>query len=50
LGSGCRTAFSLKIENHIAAVSITYLGYNFIKVHRTLRVSPAMAAGAANRC
>jgi hypothetical protein len=37
--------FSRKIENHMAAVAINYFAYNFIKIHRTLRVSPAMAAG-----
>lgn len=36
--------FSRKIENHMAAVAINYFAYNFIKIHRTLRVSPAMAA------
>lgn len=37
--------FSRKIENHAAAVALNYFAYNFIKIHRTLRVSPAMAAG-----
>ncbi len=41
--------FSRKIENHAAAVALTYFAYNFIKIHRTLRVSPAMAAGATDR-
>jgi IS1 family transposase len=41
--------FSRKIENHMAAVSINYFAYNFIKIHRTLRVSPAMAAGVTTR-
>lgn len=31
--------------NHIAAVAINYFAYNLIKIHSTLRVSPAMAAG-----
>jgi IS1 family transposase len=42
-------AFSKKIENHIASVALTYFAYNFIKVHRTLRMSPAMAAGITPR-
>jgi IS1 family transposase len=42
-------AFSKKIENHAAAVALGYFAYNFIKVHRTLRMSPAMAAGITNR-
>lgn len=41
--------FSRKIENHAAAVPLNYLAYNFIRIHRTLRVSPAMAAGVTDR-
>jgi IS1 family transposase len=41
--------FSRKIENHAAAVALYYFSYNFIKIHRTLRISPAMAAGVADR-
>ena len=41
--------FSRKIENHAAAVALNYFAYNFIKIHRTLRTSPAMAAGVTNR-
>jgi hypothetical protein len=37
--------FSRKLENHAAAVSLQYFVYNFIRLHRTLRTSPAMAAG-----
>src|SRR2546421_596170 len=40
--------FSRKIQNHAAAVALYYFSYNFIKIHRTLRVSPAMAAGVTN--
>jgi len=40
--------FSRKIENHAAAVALNYFAYNFIKIHRTLRVSPAMAAGVSD--
>ena len=42
-------AFSKKIENHIAAVALGCFAYNFIKIHRTLRVTPAMAAGVTGR-
>jgi IS1 family transposase len=42
-------AFSKKIENHAAAVALGYFAYNFIKIHRTLRVTPAMAAGVTTR-
>ena len=41
--------FSRKIENHMAAVAINYFAYNFIKIHSSLRMSPAMAAGVTTR-
>ncbi len=41
--------FSRKIETHMAAVAINYFAYNFIKIHSTLRTSPAMAAGVTSR-
>jgi hypothetical protein len=41
--------FSRKIENHMAAVALNYFAYNFIKLHSTLRTSPAMAAGVTTR-
>ena len=37
-------AFSKKIENHAYAVSLHYMFYNFCRIHKTLRVTPAMAA------
>jgi IS1 family transposase len=37
--------FSKKIGNHIAAVAIYFIHYNFCRVHQTLRITPAMAAG-----
>jgi hypothetical protein len=40
--------FSRKIENHAAAVALNYFAYNFIWIHRSLRVSPAMAAGVTD--
>ena len=36
--------FSRKLRNHAAATALNYSAYNFIKIHRTLRTSPAMAA------
>jgi IS1 family transposase len=42
-------AFSKKIENHSAAVALGYFAYNFIKIHRSLRITPAMAAGVTPR-
>lgn len=38
-------AFSKRIENHVAAVALHYMHYNFCRVHQTLRVTPAMEAG-----
>jgi IS1 family transposase len=42
-------AFSKKVENLRAAVSLHFAHYNFVRVHRSLRVSPAMEAGISNR-
>jgi IS1 family transposase len=42
-------AFSKKIENHCYAVALHFVYYNFVKQHKTLRVSPAMAAGLTKR-
>ena len=41
-------AFSKKFEHHAAAVALNYFAYNFIRIHRSLRCSPAMAAGVTN--
>ena len=40
--------FSKKAENHADAVAIHFMWYNFAKIHQTLRITPAMAAGVAN--
>jgi IS1 family transposase len=37
--------FSKKIENHANAVALHFMFYNFAKIHKTLRVTPAMEAG-----
>ncbi len=42
-------AFSKKIENHCHALSLYFTFYNFVRVHTTLRASPAMAAGVETR-
>ena len=39
--------FSRKLRNHEAATALNYFSYNFIQIHRTLRISPAMAAGVS---
>jgi IS1 family transposase len=41
-------AFSKKIENHVAAVSLYFAYYNFCRVHQTIRVTPAMEAGISD--
>jgi hypothetical protein len=41
-------AFSKNLENHAAMVALYFMYYNFGRVHQTLRVTPAMAAGTAN--
>lgn len=40
--------FSKKLENHGHAVALNFLHYNFVRVHKTLRVTPAMEAGIAD--
>ncbi len=42
-------AFSRKIENHAASIALYYFAYNFVRIYRTLRVTPAMAAGVTDR-
>jgi IS1 family transposase len=42
-------AFSKKIENLKAAVALHFAHYNFVRIHKTLRVTPAMEAGIENR-
>jgi hypothetical protein len=41
--------FSRKFQNHAATVALNYFSYNFVRIHRSLRVSPAMAAGVIDR-
>jgi IS1 family transposase len=38
-------AFSKKVENHAAAIALHTMYYNFVRIHQTLKVTPAMAAG-----
>lgn len=42
-------AFSKKIENHCHAIALHFVYYNFVKLHKTLRVTPAMAAKITKR-
>jgi transposase-like protein len=41
--------FSKKIENHCHAIALHFMHYNFARIRETLRVTPAMAAGVADR-
>ena len=42
-------AFSKKLENHKAAVALHFFHYNFMRIHSSLRVTPAMEARITNR-
>ena len=42
-------AFSKKVENLQAAVSLHFAHYNFVRLHRTTRITPAMAASVSDR-
>jgi IS1 family transposase len=41
--------FSKKVENHVNAVSLHFAYYNFVRIHKSLRMTPAMAAGVSDR-
>lgn len=41
--------FSKKVENHAYAVAVHYMYYNFVRIHQSLRCTPAMAAGVTSR-
>jgi IS1 family transposase len=42
-------AFSKKVENHAAAIALHTMYYNFVRIHQTLRVTPAMAAKVSDK-
>ena len=42
-------AFSKKLENFKAAVALHFAYYNFVRIHKSLRVTPAMAAGVTHK-
>jgi hypothetical protein len=42
-------AFSKKAENHAHMIAIYFMHYNFVRIHQTLKVTPAMAAGVTKR-
>jgi hypothetical protein len=41
--------FSKKVENHAYAVALHFVFYNFVRMRKTLRCTPAMAAGLTTR-
>ncbi len=41
-------AFSKRIDNHCHALALYFVWYNFVRIHKTLRVTPAMAAGVTD--
>jgi len=41
--------FSKKLDNHIHALALYFAFYNFCRIHKSLRVTPAMAAGITDR-
>jgi IS1 family transposase len=42
-------AFSRKVENHMQSVALHFMYYNFVTIHQTLHVTPAMAAGITEK-
>lgn len=41
--------FSKKLDNHVHALALYFAFYNFCRIHKTLRMSPPMAAGVTDR-
>ena len=39
--------FSKKLENHLLMLSLYFVHYNFVRIHSSLRITPAMAAGVS---
>ena len=40
--------FSKKLENHLLMLSLYFVHYNFVRIHKTLKCTPAMAAGVSD--
>ena len=47
--SSITNAFSKKVENHAHSVALFAMYYNFVRIHKTLRTTPAMAAKVTKR-
>jgi nicotinamide mononucleotide adenylyltransferase len=41
-------AFSKNLDNHVAMIALFHMHYNFVRIHQTLRVTPAMEAGISS--
>ncbi|MCH7987882.1 MAG: DDE-type integrase/transposase/recombinase [Planctomycetes bacterium] len=41
-------AFSKKVENHVYAIALHFMHYNFVRIHQTLKSTPAMRAGVTD--
>lgn len=42
------SGFSKKVENHAHAVALHFVFYNFVRIHKTPRVTPALEAGVTD--
>jgi hypothetical protein len=42
-------SFSKKAENHAHMMAIYFMHYNFVRIHQTLKITPAMAAGVTSK-
>ena len=42
--------FSKKVENHVHAIALHFMRYNYCRIHQTLWVTPALAAGLRIGC
>ena len=42
-------AFSKKAENHAHMMAIYFMHYNFVRIHQTLKITPAMAAAVTSK-
>jgi hypothetical protein len=46
---GFSDGFSKKAANHAHSVAIHFMHYNFVRIHQSLRITPAMAAGVTTK-